>query len=223
VDIVRHYQDAGFLTRVLVAARPQICPLEPLLAWIPPEASVLDVGCGVGLLSISIAATSTPRLIHGIDINSRALRIAQSAARRVASITGVAITFSAVQDFPEWPAELFDVVCMVDVAHHVPKALWPRLYRAAAARVRDRGLLLYKDMAPNPWWCGAGNRVHDLILAQQWIEYCPLPLVQDLLATAGMTAVHHGKWRRYWYAHEFTVFEKRSARMEYTKTEASSL
>jgi 2-polyprenyl-3-methyl-5-hydroxy-6-metoxy-1,4-benzoquinol methylase len=211
VNVTSHYQDANVLTRLVVAARPVICPMEPILAWIPAGASVLDLGCGVGLLSINLATTSRPRSIHGIDINPHAVNVAEAAARRLASVIDVPITFSAVRDFSEWPAGVFDVVCMVDVAHHVPRALWRALYQAAAARVRDGGLLLYKDMAPSPWWCGLGNRLHDLVLAQQWIEYCPLPFVYAALATAGMAPVHHDKWRRYWYAHEFTVFRKRSA------------
>jgi 2-polyprenyl-3-methyl-5-hydroxy-6-metoxy-1,4-benzoquinol methylase len=209
VNVVSYYQDANLLTRLLVAARPVICPLDPILAWIPADASVLDVGCGVGLLSINLAATSTAKRIHGFDINPHALSVAEAAAKRLASVINVEITFSAVREFSEWPSGVFDVVCMVDVAHHVPRGLRHALYQTAASRVRKGGLLLYKDMASRPWWCGIGNRLHDLVLAQQWIEYCPLPFVYATLATAGMTPVHHDKWRRYWYAHDFTVFKKR--------------
>ncbi len=203
MNVVSLYQDANVLARLIVAARPLICPLDPILAWVPTNASVLDVGCGLGLLSINLAATARPSCVHGFDINPHAVGVAEAAARRLASAIDVEMTFSAVRDFSEWPAGVFDVVCMVDVAHHVPRELWHVLYQAAAARVRDGGLLLYKDMAPRPWWCGLGNRLHDLVLARQWIEYCPLPFVYAALASAGMTPVHHDKWRRYWYAHEF--------------------
>ena len=214
MNVASHFRDANLFTRLLVAGRPLICPMEPMLAWIPLYASVLDVGCGVGLLAINLATTTRPRGIHGFDMNPHAVSVAQAAAKRLASVIDARITFSVVRDFSEWPTEIFDVVCMVDVAHHVPRALWRALYQAAAARVRDDGLLLYKDMAPRPWWCGLGNWLHDLVVAQQWIKYCLLPFVYAALAEAGMTPVYHDEWRRYWYAHEFTVFKKRSAQKE---------
>ncbi len=100
---------------------------------------------------------------------------------------------------------------MIDVAHHVPRELWNTLYKSVAARVRDGGVLLYKDMAADPWWCGLGNRLHDLILAQQWIDYCPFSIVRAALASAEMTLIYHDDWRRYWYMHQFAVFKKERA------------
>jgi 2-polyprenyl-3-methyl-5-hydroxy-6-metoxy-1,4-benzoquinol methylase len=208
VKVLRYYQDANLLTRLLVATRPLICPIEPILALVPEDADILDIGCGVGLLSINLATMLNPKRIAGFDTNANAVAVAKAAATRVRNITDADITFFTARDFSEWPTDLFDVVCMVDVAHHVPRELWNTLYQSAAARVRDGGLLLYKDMAADPWWCGLGSRLHDLILAQQWIHYCPLSFVHAALAAAGMTPVHHDEWRKYWYMHQFTVFKK---------------
>ena len=206
--VLRHYQDANLLTRFLVAVRPLICPIEPILSWVPEDADILDIGCGVGLLSMHLASMVKPKRIFGFDTNANAVAVAQAAAKRLGNVSDVDISFSTARDFSEWPTDLIDVVCMIDVAHHVPRELWSTLYQSAAARVRDGGLLLYKDMAADPWWCGLGNRLHDLILAQQWIDYCPLPFVYAALAAARMTRVHHDEWRKYWYMHQFTVFRK---------------
>ena len=69
MKVVSHFRDADLFTRLLVIGRPSICPLEPILDWIPANASVLDVGCGVGLLSITLAASSKPRRVSGFDVN----------------------------------------------------------------------------------------------------------------------------------------------------------
>ncbi len=123
----------------------------------------------------------------------------------------VPISFSTARDFDEWPTEVFDVVCLIDVVHHVAKACQQDFYRAAAARVQEGGLLLYKDMATHPWWCALGNRLHDLVLARQWIAYYPRDHACAALASAGMTLVYQDQWRKYWYAHEFAVFRKTGA------------
>jgi 2-polyprenyl-3-methyl-5-hydroxy-6-metoxy-1,4-benzoquinol methylase len=178
------------------------------LAWVPEDSDILDIGCGVGLLSMHLATMAKPRRISGFDTNANAVAAANAAAARVRNATAVNMSFSTARNFSEWPTGLFDVVCMIDVAHHVPRELWNTLYLSVAARVRDGGLLLYKDMAADPWWCGLGNRLHDLILAQQWIDYCPLSFVRAVLASARMTPIHHDEWRKYWYMHQFTVFKK---------------
>jgi 16S rRNA G1207 methylase RsmC len=49
-------------------------------------ASVLDVGCGVGLLTITLAASSNPRRIYGFDVNPYAVTVAEAAAKCVASV-----------------------------------------------------------------------------------------------------------------------------------------
>ena len=208
VAVFRHYQDANLVTRFLVAARPLICPIEPILSWVPEDADILDIGCGVGLFSMHLATMVKPKRISGFDTNGNAVAVAQAAAKRLKDVSDVDISFSTTRDFSEWPTDLFDVVCMIDVAHHVPRRLWNTLYQSAAARVRDGGLLLYKDMAADPWWCGLGNRLHDLILAQQWIDYCPLSFVRAELVWAGMTPIYYKEWRKYWYMHQFIVFKK---------------
>src|SRR5262245_57959764 len=64
----------GWLTRW----RPYICPMEKILARIPPDASILDVGCGVGSLSTLAARFSRPRRVLGLDISPRAIATARA-------------------------------------------------------------------------------------------------------------------------------------------------
>ena len=208
MNVVSYYRDATLFTRALVAARPLICPLDPILAWVPAAASVLEIGCGVGLLSLNLAVLRRPSRICAFDINANSISIATFAAKRVADVSDVPLTFYTARDFAEWPADVFDVVCMVDVAHHVPRELQQDLFQAAAARVREGGLFLYKDMATTPWWCALGNRLHDLVLARQWIRYCPRNFACEVLQAEKMRPIHRDEWRRYWYAHEFVVFKK---------------
>jgi hypothetical protein len=44
MTVVSAYSDAPIFQRALVAARPFICPFDPIITMIPPNKEVLDVG-----------------------------------------------------------------------------------------------------------------------------------------------------------------------------------
>ena len=62
---------------------------------------------------------------------------------------------------------------------------------AACDRVRLGGLLIYKDTASAPAWAAWVNRLHDLVLARQWIHYAP---IADVEAIAGRAARRAQRW-----------------------------
>jgi len=97
------------------------------------ERSVLDVGCGVGLLSHYVGEHFGQ--LHGIDIAPGVVERAASQAPRgnFQLYDGKQIPFAD---------ETFDVTFTVCVLHHVPPAQWESLV-AEMARVLKPGGLLY--------------------------------------------------------------------------------
>src|SRR6266576_3469231 len=69
-------------------------------------------------------------------------------------------------------------VSMIDVMHHVPPSFQKEFLLTACRHVRPSGLLIYKDMCRRPRWRAAANRLHDLVLARQWINYLPISQVE---------------------------------------------
>jgi cyclopropane fatty-acyl-phospholipid synthase-like methyltransferase len=108
-----------------------------------------------------------------------------------------------------WPEGPFGVVSIIDVLHHVPLDARRGLFEQAAAHLRQGGLLIYKDMAQRPVWKATANRIHDLILARQWIHYLPVELVEQWMAELGFRLTQSEEISMYAYQHQLRVFEKK--------------
>ena len=189
--------------------RPYICPFEELLPFVPGNSSILDVGCGAGLFLGLLAAEGRIRSGVGFDSAAAAIETAVRMRERAARVGAKAtLEFHRLDAAGRWPERQFDVVSIVDVMHHVPRSAQRSVFESAAARVRPDGVLLYKDMARAPAWRAWANRLHDLVLAREWIHYVSIEDVERWARELGLTLVHAGAFNRYWYAHELRVFRR---------------
>lgn len=200
--------------------RPLICPIDEVLAWIPAHASVLDIGCGAGLLpgllalrrSTSTLTADAPPIL-GVDASVGAIAAAQALARRLAAGAGDGLPtappdFMVTTSVAQWPRGPMGAVMMVDVLHHIPPDAQLAFVQEALARVAPGGRFVYKDMARRPWLHAVANRMHDLLLARQWIHYVEPVVVISAAVQAGLVLVHRAHHRRWWYAHDLLVFER---------------
>ncbi|MBL8963317.1 MAG: class I SAM-dependent methyltransferase [Phycisphaeraceae bacterium] len=201
------------LNRTLQRWRPYIVPFDQILRFIPEGASILDVGCGGGLLGALVGATRRPRRFVGFDSSSDAIAVARAMSGRVGSeLPGGAFApeFLRLDAGEPWPAGEFDVVTIIDVIHHVPPAHQRDVILRAASRLAPGGRLIYKDMTRRGVVRPLMNRLHDLVLARQWIHYADIDLVQAWLtgSEAGMSVTHRAFHARGWYGHELLVMDK---------------
>lgn len=202
----RLYPDGPPLRRLLNQYRPFICPFEEVIKDVPRGSAVLDVGCGSGLL-LGLLADQDPGLrATGFDVNEAAIEDARAmAARRQATDR---LTFVQCDAGSAWPEGRFDVVTMIDVMHHVPPSAQRSIIETVAQTLGAGGLFLYKDMALRPRWMALSNRLHDLVLAQQWIHYVPVGDVARWAGEAGFVVEQQWAARRLWYSHEGLVLRK---------------
>ncbi len=200
----------GVLLRLLQQYRPYIAPFEELLPLVPRGARVMDVGCGGGLFLHLLAARVGLGASVGFDASAGAIAVARS-VRHAAELPGLAPAFAHVRVQEPWPGppthpKVFDVVSVIDVMHHVPAADQAGLIAQAARRVAPGGVLIYKDMCRAPLWRAAANRLHDLVLARQWISYAPVEQVEVWARAAGLEVERRAEFNRLWYGHELRVF-----------------
>ncbi|MBC7618429.1 MAG: bifunctional 2-polyprenyl-6-hydroxyphenol methylase/3-demethylubiquinol 3-O-methyltransferase UbiG [Candidatus Saccharibacteria bacterium] len=126
----------------------QINPLR--LAWISKQCplgglKVLDVGCGGGILSDSMAREGAEVL--GIDLSSKALKIAQLHALE-AKTQNVAYREVSTEDLAaEMPAH-FDLVTCMEMLEHVPDPA--SVVRACANLVKPGGWVFFSTINRNP-------------------------------------------------------------------------
>ncbi len=135
--------------------------LSSLLAdLLPPDASVLDVGCGDGRIGSAIKRLRPDISLRGIDVHLRDVALIQ-----VSGFDGATIPFDD---------NSFDVVMFVDVLHHTDD---PIILLTEAARVSRKTILL-KDhnddgFLSNPTlrimdWIG--NRPHGVSLPYNYLK-----------------------------------------------------
>ncbi|MFN4005084.1 MAG: bifunctional 2-polyprenyl-6-hydroxyphenol methylase/3-demethylubiquinol 3-O-methyltransferase UbiG [Hylemonella sp.] len=126
----------------------QINPLR--LDWIDGLASlagkdVLDVGCGGGILSDAMARRGAR--VTGIDLSSKALKVAQLHALEAATPNLSYREISAEALAAEQPGR-YDVVTCMEMLEHVPDPA--SVVRACAALAKPGGWVFFSTINRNP-------------------------------------------------------------------------
>jgi 2-polyprenyl-3-methyl-5-hydroxy-6-metoxy-1,4-benzoquinol methylase len=195
------FRETGSFRRFLARGRPYICPFGLILDRIPAGGSLLDVGCGGGMMIALAFKEAHISEAYGFDPNSAAI----AAARHTLGQLGMSATLAVSHNGREWADRKFDTVTMIDVMHHVPPTGHRAFLEGALDRVAPGGRLIYKDMCRNPLWRNAANRLHDLILARQWIHYAPIEDILSWSAEKGFRTLERRDASRLWYGHELAV------------------
>ena len=204
------YSDGPLISRFLHNFRWRIAPINRLVDAIPFGSDVLDVGCGRGLLLNCAARAGRIRKAHGFDSSRSAIELATGAAARLEA-SGIAPvpTFECRSVELGVPNRTYDVVCLIDVLHHVEVSSQHEAFLLAASCVRPGGIMVYKDMCSAPKWRAGLNRLHDLLSAHQWINYVPIATVDRWASDAGLES-ESAEWiPMLWYGHELRIYRHR--------------
>jgi len=126
----------------------QINPLR--LGWIDGQTSlagkrVLDIGCGGGILSDSMARKGAD--VTGIDLSTKALKVAQLHALEAGTQNVSYRETSAEALAQEQPAG-FDVVTCMEMLEHVPDPA--SVVRACSVLVKPGGWVFFSTINRNP-------------------------------------------------------------------------
>ncbi len=203
------YQDAPFIVRWFQIGRPYICPFEALLPHVPEGASVLDVGAGAGLFLALLARRQ--RITSGIGIDTSltaAAAATRMAARLARSGCSAPLRFERVAADEPWPEGPFTAVSLIDVMHHVPPSQQQQVFRHAASRLAPGGVLIYKDIAVRPRWRAWANRLHDLVVAREWVHLVPVSQAEEWAAAENLNLKYGAYLPRLWYGHELRVWSR---------------
>ena len=107
------YGREGAYTQLYVGWKIRLDPIyqriDPL---VPAEGTVLDLGCGYGLMSFILAGKSAGRRVIGVDRDGRKIEVARRAAERTANVRFV------LHDLRTWQPVPADCVLLVDVLHY---------------------------------------------------------------------------------------------------------
>lgn len=194
---------------MLQSLRPYICPFGELLDLVPPGSRMLDAGCGAGQLLLFLASRGMLERGAGFDASAGAINVAGAAARN-AGLASVSFEVRSVE--VGIPHGAWTVVCAMDVIHHVDplqqEAFVLDLCRATPPGAR----LIVKDMVVRPRWRALANRLHDLVMARQWVHHVAPDTVRAWVAAdPGLICVLERRTDLLWYGHWTLVFERHAA------------
>ena len=192
--------------QILNRLRPHVLPVEVLVRAVPEGASILDVGCGGGLFLGLLAAQRQVSRGLGFDASKDAITSAQRMLSRLPD--GHGLEFCHLDVAERWPEGMFDVVSMLDVMHHIPPDAQLTVLDMATEKVSPGGRILYKDMSNRPMWMAYANRLHDLMIACEWIHYLPLDKIKERLEQKGFRKLSSERIARYCDLHEILVMER---------------
>ena len=179
-DLLRLYSFRDPLTRVEYRLRLTICPFEEVAAEIPHDASVLELGCGYGLLANLVSLESPTRRVVGIDSEPSRIAVAQRSTR------GRGHVRFEVGDVTRMELPKADCVAMNDLLHHIPHVEQIPLLEKCYAALPKGGLLLIKDVDKSSLLKYVWNYAHDLI-KNRWLPfYClDTPILVAILQLVG--------------------------------------
>ena len=204
------YDGAPLAARAHVRVRWATCPFRAVAAELPASGSMLEVGCGHGLLSLYLALSSPARRVTGIDVDVDKLDAARAAAAR----GGLRATFEVVEG-GALPGGPWDGIAIVDVLYLLAAGDQRSLLRSCAGALAPGGVLAVKEMAPLPRWKARWNVVQETaavkllgITEGEELTFLPPARMAATMASAGLDVRERPLHRRYPHPHHLLVGSK---------------
>lgn len=203
------YRAGSRWERTHVAIRWRSCPFDQVLAELPREGAVLDVGCGHGLLAIAAALARPGCSVVGTDVDGPKLDLARAAA----SAAGVEDRVSfEVGDAGALPPGSWSAIVAVDVLYLLPyDAQRDLIVRAAASLVRG-GRLVLKETSRHPRWKSAWSRAQELLAvrvlrltAGTSLHFATPESIERWMRDAGLAVERRGVDAGYLHPHHLFV------------------
>ena len=166
-------------------------PLYPavLRALQGTAAPLLDLGCGMGVLSFYLRAHGFLNPIHGMDYDPRKIEAARHVLQNSPAEN---LTFAQGDAREGLPAHLGSVT-ILDILQYFPPDEQARLLTEAASRLSPDGVLVIRSGLDTPGWRFRFTRWNDRMANRlHWMQALPVhyPTAESLTTTltaAGLT------------------------------------
>ena len=165
------------------------------------------MGCGSGLFLLFLASFDKLEKGVGFDVAQDAIGIAKTAASRLSNPDCVQFLVRSVEE--GIPQGDWSVVSAIDVIHHIPPRYQAGFIRDLCAATPPGARLIIKDMVARPRWRALANRMHDLLMAKQWVHHAGPETVESWVTDTDMVCVQRSRSSMLWYGHWTLVFERK--------------
>lgn len=189
-DLLRAARPLTLTERAHLAARFRSAPWERVVDSLRADGSLLDVGCGPGLLAWLLEWRSFAGTYLGVDPDER--KVARARAW-VGESSRRAFRAAGVEQVPE---RGFDEAAIVDVLYLVPKAARAALAAEVVSRVTPGGRVVVLTSGGGPRWKRTVDRAQERLAVAVLgmtrgavVEPCDGAEVASILEEAGLREV----------------------------------
>jgi 2-polyprenyl-3-methyl-5-hydroxy-6-metoxy-1,4-benzoquinol methylase len=137
-EILHKYRDH----RIYVRFRWRFCPYEQIESLAPKGGTILDFGCGCGMLANLLYLRNNKRKIIGIDSSIKRIEVAKKSNSNITFLLGKAEDFKVMH---------FDASLMTDFLHHINYEAQVKLLKEIHKRLNKNGLLIIQDIENKPF------------------------------------------------------------------------
>ena len=122
-----------------------VCPWDDILASIRGRESLLDIGCGHGLL-LHLASKENPGMVlTGTDHDQNKIRIAKMSAEGD-------MTFINEEESDYLKDKSYDAITLIDVLYSIPPEKWASILLMVRKHLKPGGRLIIKETVTSPRW-----------------------------------------------------------------------
>ena len=151
------YRDQSLGVRLHTWLRAWSAPLQAVVAALPAGESLLDVGCGHGLIANEAALRSPHARVLGIDLSETKIASAQATVGGRANLEFRLAPLRDVSDSG------FGAVSLIDVLYLVPEASWANFLNTCFDKLKPGGVFVLKEVGTKPRWKFERLRVQEFL------------------------------------------------------------
>lgn len=140
------YRTQSLGVRLHTWLRAWSAPLQSVVAALPAGGSLLDVGCGHGLIANEWSLRNPNARVLGIDLSNTKIASAQAT---VGTRTEVEFRLAALAQISE---SGFEGVSLIDVLYLVPETDWTPFLTTCFEKLSPGGTFVLKEIGTEPRW-----------------------------------------------------------------------
>ena len=145
-ELFRFYSGQGPKVALYARLRWRMCPFEEIERYVPKEGTIIDIGCGYGLLANFLTLRSSKRDVTGIDLSVGRISVAQKTTDNRKKIQ------FKLMDALDLQLGKYNAVIMSDFLHHLSYQVQEELLARCYQKLPTGGLLIIEEVNNRPLW-----------------------------------------------------------------------